>query len=66
MCKGDLLHYLPLETEVGGFFVPYGKSGGYCVHGLDAVHDPGWKSCREVGDQSGGVLLFVILCSNNV
>ena len=45
VCKGDFLRYLPLETKVGGFFVPYGKSGGYRVHGLDAVHDPGWKSC---------------------
>ena len=66
MCEGDLSRYLPLKMEVGSFFVPYSKSGGYHVHGLDAVHDPGWKSCREVGDQSGGVFLFIVLCSNNV
>ena len=48
MCKGDFLGDLFLEMEVGGFFIPEGEGGRYCIHGLDAVHDPSGDSCREV------------------
>ena len=41
VCEGDLSCYLSLEAEVGGFFIPRNKSGGYCIHGLDAMHYPG-------------------------
>ena len=47
---GDLLGDLFLETKVGGFFVPEGEDGGYRIHGLDAMHNPGGDSCGEVGD----------------
>ena len=48
--KGDFSGDLFLEMEVGGFFVPKGESGGYRIHGLDAVHDPSGNSCGEIGD----------------
>ena len=50
MREGDLLGDLLLETKVGGFLIPEGKGGRYCIHGLDAVHDPSGDSCGEVGD----------------
>ena len=48
MHKGDFSGDLLLETKVGSFLVPEGEGGRYCVHGLDAVHDPSGDSCREV------------------
>ena len=53
--EGDLLGDLLLETKVGGFFIPEGEGGGYRIHGLDAMHNPGRNSHREVGDQGGGI-----------
>ena len=50
MREGDLLGDLLLETKVGGFLIPEGEGGWYCIHGLDAVHDPSGDSCGEVGD----------------
>ena len=55
MREGDLLGDLLLEVEVGSFLVPEGEGGGYCVHGLNVVHDPSGDSCGEVGDEGGGV-----------
>ena len=55
MREGDLPRYLSLEAEVGGFFIPYSKSGGHRIHCLDVMHYPGGESCREVGNQGGGV-----------
>ena len=66
MCEGDFSGDLLLETEVGGFLIPEGKGGRYCIHGLDVVHDPSGDSCREVGDQSGGVFQFVILGADDI
>ena len=66
MHEGDFAGNLFLETEVGGFFVPEGESGGYHIHSLNAVHDPSGDSCREIGDQGGGVFQFVILGPDNV
>ena len=60
--EGDLL----LETKVGGFFIPEGEGGGYRIHGLDAMHNPGRDSCREVGDQGGGIFQFVIFSMDNI
>ena len=60
--SGDLL----LETKVGGFFIPEGEGGGYRIHGLDAMHNPGRDSRREVGDQGGGVFQFVVFSTDNV
>ena len=37
--QGNFSGYLPLETEVGGFFIPASNSGGDVVHGLDSLHD---------------------------
>ena len=48
--EGNLLGNLLLEVKVGGFFVPEGEGGQYCIHGLDVVHDPSGDSCGEVGD----------------
>ena len=64
--EGDLSCYLSLKVEVGSFFIPHGKGGRHSVHSLDVMHDPGRESCREIGDQGGGVFLFVVLCSNDV
>ena len=66
MCEGDLSGDLFLETKVGGLFIPEGEGGRYCIHGLDAMHDPSGDSCREVGDQSGGVSQFVILGADDI
>ena len=48
--EGDLLGDLLLEAEVGSFLVSEGKGGGYCIHGLDVMHNPSGDSCREIGD----------------
>ena len=64
--EGNLSGNLLLETKVGGFFIPEGEGGGYCIHGLDAMHNPGRDSCREVGDQGGGVFQFVVFSTDNV
>ena len=45
MREGDLSRYLSLKVEVGSFFIPCGKGGRHCIHGLDAMHDPGRESC---------------------
>ena len=66
MYKGNFLSYLLLKLEVGSFFIPDGEGGGYSVHSLDSVHDPSGESCREIGDEGGGIFQFVILGSNNV
>ena len=66
MHKGNFSGDLLLETEVGGFFVPEGESGGYHIHGLDAVHDPSGDSCGEIGDQGGSVFQFIILGADDV
>ena len=44
--SGDLF----LKMEMGGLFVPESEGGGYHIHGLDAMHNPGKNSRREVGD----------------
>ena len=66
MCESDLSGYLFLEMEVGSLFIPRCESGGYSVHGLDMMHYPGGKSCREIGDQSGSVLQLIVLCTDDV
>ena len=55
-----------LKSEMGGFFVPEGEGGRYYIHGLDAMHNPGRNSRREVGDQRGGIFQFVVLSVDNV
>ena len=50
MHEGDLLSDLFLEAKVGSFLVPEGKGGGYCIHGLDAMHDPSGDPCGEIRD----------------
>ena len=45
VCEGNLLCYLSLKAEVGGFFIPRGKGGRHSVHSLDVMHDPGRESC---------------------
>ena len=40
MHQGDLSGDLPLETEMGGFFMPAGNGGGDIVHSLDSLHNP--------------------------
>ena len=37
MHQGDLLSYLPLETEVGSFLIPTGDGGGDVVHVAHAL-----------------------------
>ena len=44
MHQGNLLGYLLLEAEVGGFLVPTDNGGGDIVHGLDSLHDSNWDS----------------------
>ena len=55
MHESDLSSDLLLKAKVGSFLVPEGKGGRYCIHGLDAMHDPSGDSCREIRDQGGGV-----------
>ena len=66
MHESNLPSDLLLEVEVGGFLVPEGESGGYGVHGLDAMHDPSGEPGGEVRDQSGGVFCFIILSADDV
>ena len=66
MHEGNLLGNLLLEMEVGGFLIPESEGGRYCVHGLNVVHDPSGDSCREVGDEGGGIFQFVILGVDNI
>ena len=42
MHQGDLSGYLPLETEMGGLFIPADDGGRDIVHSLDSLHDPNW------------------------
>ena len=64
--EGDLLSDLFLETKVGGFLIPEGEGGGYCIHDLDAMHDPSGDPCREVRDQGGGVFHFIVFGADDV
>ena len=64
--KGNLSGNFLLEAEMGGFLIPKGEGGWYGVDGLDAMHNPGRNSHREVGDQCGGVFRFIILSADNV
>ena len=66
MHEGNLPGDFFLKSEMGGFFIPEGEGGRYCIHGLDAVHNPGGNSRREVGDQRGSVFRFVVLSVDNV
>ena len=66
MDQGDFSSYLPLEMEMGGFFIPAGDGGGNGVHGLDMLHNPNWESSQKVRDQGGGVFGFVVLGMDNV
>ena len=50
MREGDLSGDFLLKVKVGSFFVPESEGGGYCIHGLDVVHDPSGDSCGKVGD----------------
>ena len=63
---GNLSGYLFLEMEVGSLLIPDSKGGGHGIHGLDSVHNPGGYSSRKVGDEGGGVLDFIVLCSYNI
>ena len=64
--EGNLSGNLFLEVKVGGFFIPEGEGGGYHIHGLDAMHNPGGDSHREIGDQGSGVFSFIILGVDNI
>ena len=64
--EGNLSGDFFLKMEMGGLFVPEGEGGGYHIHGLDAMHNPGGNSHREVGDQRGSVFQFVVLSTDNV
>ena len=64
--EGNLSGDLFLEVEMGGFFVPKSEGGGYHIHGLDVMHNPGRNSYREVGDQCGGIFQFIVLRVDNV
>ena len=64
--EGNLSGDFFLEMKVGSLLIPEGKGGGYGVHGLDAMHDPGRDSCGEVQDQGGGVFGFIIFGTDDV
>ena len=66
MHQGDPPSYFPLETEVGGFLIPSGNGGGDVVHCLDSLHNPNRDSGQEVGDESGGILDFVVFGANDI
>ena len=64
--EGDLSSDLLLEMKVGSFFVPEGKDGWYCIHGLDTMHDPSGDPCGEIRDQGGSVFHFIVFGADNV
>ena len=64
--EGNLSSDFFLEVEMGGFLVPEGKGGGYGIHGLDAVHNPGGEPGGEVRDQGGGIFCFIIFSTDDI
>ena len=64
--EGDLSSDLFLETKVGGFLIPEGEGGRYCIHGLDAMHDPSGDPCREIRDQGGGVFHLIVFSVDDI
>ena len=66
MDQGDFSSYLPLETEVGSFFIPTSNCGGNGVHSLDVLHNPNWNSSQKVRDQGGGIFGSIVLGMDNI
>ena len=64
--QGDFSSNLPLEMEMGSFFVPADNGGGGVVHSLDSLHNPDRDSGGEVGDECGGIFDFVVLGVDDV
>ena len=66
MHEGDLSSDFFLETKMGSFLIPEGEGGRYCIHGLDAMHDPSGDPCGEIRDQSGSIFHFIIFGVDDV
>ena len=64
--QGNFSSDLPLETEMGSFFIPADDGGGDVVHSLDLLHNPNRDSSGEVGDECGGIFDFVVLGADDV
>ena len=64
--KGELSSDLFLETKVGGFLIPEGEGGRYCIHGLDAMHDPSGDPCGKLRNQGGGIFHFIVFGADNI
>ena len=64
--QSNFLSDLPLETEMGSFFIPADNGGGDVVHSLDSLHNPNRDSSGEVGDECGSIFDFIILGTDDI
>ena len=64
--EGNLSSDFFLEAEMGSFLVPEGEGGGYGIHSLDAMHNPGGESSGEVRNQGGGIFCFIIFGTDDI